>query len=543
MTEIFLTVDNVSKEFSGIFTIKNISIEIKENDTFGFLGRCSSGKSVLMQCIRGVEGYEPTYGSIIYDVSYCPNCYWVDRPSMAGESCPRCSTKLDFIELDYWNGIKNQDRVALGLFDRISLMPQRGFALYSYVSAKENLIKALESIGYPKDKMNERISELVSGFRLDGCLESMGRDLSGGEKQRIICATSLIKKPLLFLADEPTGTLDFLTASSVHETMKKFIMKEGITFILTSHWPEAVKMLTNNAALINNGEITKIGRSDEIYSIFMENIKPIKFERYKGGSPVIVCKNLKKWYRGLVGGKMNYVKAVDGVSFDVKENEILGIVGLSGAGKTSIAHMIAGISDITEGMIKVRIGDDWVDMSIPGPAGRGRATPFMDILHQEYSLHEGEIVLQNLISRIKKDISDEEKTKKAYDVLRMVNFKDEEIDYLLYRYPNELGEGERHKICIACALIKDPIIVILDEPTGTADPITRIEIAKSIRNARNSLKQTYLIISHDVDFIKIVCDRAVYLKNGKIIEIGDPDEIFDKMINIESKGGLKCGEV
>ncbi|BDC35346.1 ABC-type glutathione transport system [Candidatus Methanoliparum sp. LAM-1] len=530
-----MKVDNVSKEFSGIFVIKDVSLELKENDTFGFLGRCSSGKSVLMQCIKGVEGYEPTYGSIIYDVSYCPNCYWVDRPSMAGEPCPRCSTKLDFIELDYWDKLKEQDRVALSLFDRVSLMPQRGFTLYSYVSAKENLIKALESIGYPRDKMDERIFELISGFKLGSCLESIGRDLSGGEKQRIICATSLLKKPLLFLADEPTGTLDFVTAFSVHETMKKFIKREEITFIVTSHWPEAVKMLTDNAALVDDGKITKIGTSDEIYSIFMESIKPIKFERYKGGPPTIICKNLKKWYRGLIEGKMRYIKAVDDVSFDVRKDEILGIVGLSGAGKTSIAHMIIGISNITDGTIKIRIGDDWVDMSVPGPAGRGRVTPFMDILHQEYSLHEGEIVLENLISRIKKEISDEEKTKKAYNVLKMVNFNEEDIDYLLYKYPSELGEGERHKICIACALIKDPMIVILDEPTGTADPITRIDIAKSIRNARNSLKQTYLIISHDIDFIKTVCDRAIYLKNGKIFKTGDPDEVCDLMVDIESK--------
>jgi len=526
-----LTVKGLTKEFiRGISILNDISFSVKEGESFGFLGKSGSGKSVLMQIIKGVEGYEPTYGSIIYDISYCPSCYWVDRPSMAGESCPRCSTKLDYIELDYWDGIKRQDRVALGLFDRVSLMPQRGFALYSEISALENVMKTLEAIGYPSEKRKARAIELLNQVRMGHRVNHIARNLSGGEKQRVIFALSLAKAPILFLADEPTGTLDPITSEMIHNVIKDSISKSNISFILTSHWPETVKILSNQAALLEYGNISLMGDPDEVYNTFLGQIEKMEIERKEGGEPIIQVEDVKKHYytfdRGLT-------KAVDGVSINIKDGEILGLVGLSGSGKTSLADMIMGIKPVTSGSIKVRINNEWVDMKIPGPEGRGTATRYMDILHQEYSLHEGEIVLENLVGGVRKDISEEEKLEIAYDVMRSVNFTDDDIDKILYMYPGELSEGERHRVSIAMSLAKQPKIVLLDEPTGTADPITRMEIAKGIKNARDQLGQTYMIISHDIDFIKIVTDRAMYMREGKIVDVGDPDYIVDLMIKTE----------
>ena len=84
-------------------------------------------------------------------------------------------------------------------------------------------------------------------------------------------------------------------------------------------------------------------------------------------------------------------------------------------------------------------------------------------------------------------------------------------------------------------LIKEPKIVLLDEPTGTADPLTRMEIVRSIKNARENLNQSYLIISHDIDFIKAVCDRTALMASGKLIALGDPDSVINKFKEIESK--------
>ena len=531
MVEYFLEVKNLTKEFiSGLPVIRNISFKIGEAGTFGLLGKSGHGKSVIMQSIRGIPEYEPTDGQVMYRLSYCPNCYWVDYPSKRDERCPKCSTKMLFKEIDYWEELKKRTRLALALHDRISIMPQRGFSLYSEFPAVENIRRTLISIGYPADKIDKRAVELISSVRLDHRLLHLGRDLSGGEKQRVIFSMCLARDPLLFLADEPTGTLDPITSEVVHEVIKRAVEKDRITLLITSHWPEAIRVLSDEAALLENGELTKVGRSDDVYKAFMEKVEEVPLERYKGTNPIVKCEDVKKWYytfdRGLV-------KAVDGIDLEIFEGEIFGIVGLSGSGKTTLAHMIVGIKPVTVGRILTRIMEEWVDMGIPGPDERGRATSKLDILHQEYTLHAGEIVLENLVGAVGEPLPEEVKTQRAYEVLRGVNFTDSEIDYLLYKLPDQISEGERHRVCIARSLMKKPKLVVLDEPTGTADPITRVEIAKSIRSARDSLGQTYLIISHDIDFIKIVCDRAAYMRHGKIEAIGDPAEVMDLMVRTE----------
>jgi len=538
MPEDFLIVRDLTKEFTpGLPVVKNISLTIKEAKTFGLLGKSGQGKSTIMQAIRGIPEYEPTSGEIIFRLAYCPNCHWVEYPSKAGEPCPKCSTRMEFREVNYWEELHKQSRIGKSLHDRIAIMPQRGFSLYSEFPAVENIRRILLSIGYPEGEVDIRAVELLSSVRLQHRLLHLGRDLSGGEKQRVIFAMCLARNPLLFLADEPTGTLDPITSVVVSDVIREAVERDKISLLLTSHWPEAIKMLTEEAILLENGEMVMKGNSEDIYKAFMEKVEKLEVQRFKGTHPIVKCEEVRKWYytfdRGLV-------RAVDGVDLEIHEGEVFGIMGLSGSGKTTLAHMIIGLKPVTQGKISVRIGEEWIDMGIPGPDERGRATLYMDILHQEYTLHAGRIILENLTGVVTEPLPEEVKTQRAYEVLRAVNFTDPEIDYLLYKLPDQLSEGERHRVCIARSLMKKPKLVLLDEPTGTADPITRVEIAKSIRSARDALNQTYLIISHDIDFMKLACDRAVYMRHGKIQAVGDPDEMIDLMVRTE-RAAMKEG--
>jgi methyl coenzyme M reductase system subunit A2 len=102
------------------------------------------------------------------------------------------------------------------------------------------------------------------------------------------------------------------------------------------------------------------------------------------------------------------------------------------------------------------------------------------------------------------------------------------VEKTLYAYPDSLSVGECQRIAFAQVLIKEPRIIVLDEPTGTMDPITKVIIARSVLKARDELDETFVVVSHDMDFILNCCDRAAFMKNGKIVNIGSPDKIINE---------------
>ena len=116
-------------------------------------------------------------------------------------------------------------------------------------------------------------------------------------------------------------------------------------------------------------------------------------------------------------------------------------------------------------------------------------------------------------------------THKAVISLKMAGFIPDDIDSVLHRYPAELSQGERHRVALAQVLIREPRIVVLDEPTGTMDPITKIDVRHSILTARNEMDETFIIVSHDMDFVRDICDRVALMQGGKIVQIGLPSDI------------------
>jgi methyl coenzyme M reductase system subunit A2 len=174
-------------------------------------------------------------------------------------------------------------------------------------------------------------------------------------------------------------------------------------------------------------------------------------------------------------------------------------------------------------------------MNILGSNGRGRATKYIGVLHQEYTLYQSRTVIDNLTESIGLALPSELAERKAIHTLTTVGFTEDQSEAVLNKMPDELSEGERHRIAIAQVLIKEPRIVILDEPTGTMDPITKIEVTKSILNAREELGETFVIVSHDMDFVKNICDRALLMRNGRAIFVGLPDEVLAKITEEEQK--------
>ncbi len=527
----FIKLENVTKTFDGVEVLKNLNITIEEGAVLGVLGRSGCGKSVLLNMLRGMKDYRPTEGRIIYNLAVCPNCLRVEPPSMAGKVCV-CGVNFESQKVDFWN---TDRKLFAAIKRRISIMLQRTFALYEDDTVIDNVIKSIT--GHNEEESTYMAIDLIDMAQMTHRITHIARDLSGGEKQRVVLARQIAKEPMLFLADEPTGTLDPQTAELIHQALIEGVKNRGTTMVITSHWPEVMRQISDYVIWLEKGEIVEEGNPEEVVKSFLDQVPlPEKKEEFKTGGPIIKMEEVKKHYYSIERG---VIKAVDGISLTVDEGEIYGVVGLSGAGKTTLSRILYGLTDPSSGKIEVKLGDDWIDMTEKGIFGRGRVKPYLGILHQEYSLYPHRNVLGNLTEAISLELPAEFAKMKALYVLHAVGFDEKYAEKIISKYPDELSGGERHRVALAQVLIKEPRIVILDEPTGTMDPITRVQVTDSIHKARDELNQTFLIISHDMDFVLDVCDRASLMRGGKILKTGLPADIVEDLTPSEKERMLK----
>ncbi len=533
---LFIEIKNLRVGFDGVDVLKDINIDIKEGEILGILGKSSAGKSILMHVMRGVEAFDDISGSVIYHLSRCSKCGLIDLPSKVGTACPRCKSNLESIEVDFVK-LPIHDPLRRDITRRIAIMLQRTFALYGDERVIVNVMNALQEIDEMGPNAIHRAADLLDQVNLSNRMMHIARELSGGEKQRVVLARQLVKNPILLLADEPTGTLDPKTADLVHESILNATKKFNMSLVITSHWPKVIEELSHRAIWLDEGKIVMQGDPSEVASAFMKEVGTIgEQEEVKIGETIIRARNLQMTYFSLDRG---IVRAVNDISFDINEGEIFGIIGVSGAGKTTTSKIVSGLLKPTSGSIDVRIGDEWIDLTQLGPDKKGRATKYIGVLHQEYSLYPHRNVIDNLTESIGLDLPFELGERKAIQTLTTAGFAEKKAKEILNKMPDELSEGEMHRVAMAQVLIKEPRILVFDEPTGTMDPVTKIEVSKSILHARRELGETFVIVSHDMDFVSEVCDRAALMRLGKIVDIGDTDAVLSKLSSKEREEALE----
>jgi len=517
-------VKGISKSFDGGNAIEDVSFDLYPGEILGVIGKSGSGKSVLIHAMRGSLDYKPNEGQIIYNFGFCKKCNIFVSPDKVGQECTQCGGKFELISKDFLELGSSELKVVKSL---ISIMLQRTFALYGELTVYENVLKELKNINYPENDRIKRVNELLKMVKMEHRMLHIAKDLSGGEKQRIVLARQLAMEPLVLLADEPTGTLDPKTSHIVLQVLKDISVKTEMPIVITSHNPRVVAEIADKVIWMEDGKVKEIGEPSELVNKFLEEMPELIDEAFVcKEEPKVIVKDVKKYFYSIMRG---LVKAVDGVSFEINENEIFGLLGTSGAGKTTLSRMIGGVTEPTEGEINVRVGDEWIDMTKPGFLERGRAKQDIGLLHQEYSLYPSRTVFENLTDAIGMTLPKELAKIKAIQVLTSIGFPEDKAKVILEKHPNELSVGERHRIALSQVLIREPSLVILDEPSGTMDPITRTKVAMAIKEARKNLDETFIIVTHNMDFACEVCDKVSLMENGKVVCSGTAREITTNM--------------
>lgn len=218
------------------------------------------------------------------------------------------------------------------------------------------------------------------------------------------------------------------------------------------------------------------------------------------------------------------LKAVNDVSLTIEEQDTYGIVGFSGAGKSTLVRTINLLQRPTKGEVLID-GENILDLSNKELRERRKK---IGMIFQHFNLLNNLTVLDNVIFPIKKDksLTKEEKKDKALDLLETVGIRDKAASY-----PSELSGGQQQRCAIARALASNPEILLCDEATSALDPKTTKQILKLLKELNNKLRLTIVIITHQMEVVKDLCNKCAVMQDGKVVERGSTLDIFSKPQN------------
>ena len=405
--------------------------------------------------------------------------------------------------------------------------------------------------------------------------------ISGGQKQRVMIAMAMSCQPSVLIADEPTTALDVTVQKTILELMQKLQKEHDMGILFITHDLGVIAELADKVVVMYKGNIVEQGNVWDIFtnpqhpytkgllacrppldkrytflptvSDFMQvddsgniidnNISVEEFtkdlaipdsdrkakqEKLFAQEPILKIQNLKTYFpirNGFFGGITGHVKAVDDITFDVYPGETLGLVGESGCGKTTCGRTILRLEEPTEGQMIYK-GQDIAKMN--AEELRAFRKEVQIIFQDPYSSLNPRMTIGNAIMEPMQVHgileNDEQRKKRVEELLARVSLDPSHF----YRYPHEFSGGQRQRIGIARALAVNPKFIICDESVSALDVSVQAQVLNLLNELKEEFGLTYIFISHDLSVVKYMSDRMVVMQAGKIEEMGDADQIYNK---------------
>ena len=531
-----LNVDYITDK-NPINAVRDVTFEIFSGEIFGLVGESGSGKSTVVQAMMRI------------------------LPP------PAIISKGEVI-------INNEDILASSSLDvvgmrwkKISIVMQSALnALNPVLSIREQIHDVLKThknlIGLDAD---ERAKELLSLVEIDhDRLDSFPHQLSGGMKQRIVIAIALAIMPPIIIMDEPTTALDVIVEREIIAKIIDLRKKLGFTILFITHDLNLLLEFADRLAIMKNGEIVELDKVENINAggkhpytkKLIGSIPSTSGKRQKGllskpkslnlsKNPILEVRNLKKVFQSPGFFNKNKLIAVNDVSFKIHKGEIVGLVGESGSGKSTVAKLVTRLIRPSGGSIYLDGENKKVTESrnVPLQYRKDVQMVFQDPFGSLNSIHTVYHHLSRPLYRHR--LKDEVKMLPyIIDLLEKVGLSPGEK--FAEKFPHEMSGGERQRVAIARALSLEPKIVVADEPTSMLDVSIRMEVLEIFAKMRIENNLTVLFITHDLASARYLADRIIVLKNGKIIEennsenlIQNPKEDYTKqLVNAASPGWL-----
>ncbi len=502
-------VQNLSVAFGAKRVVDGVSFNLERGETLALVGESGSGKSLtalsLLQLLPA-GGTNPT-GRVT-----------LDGQEIIGADPPT----LHRVRGDLAGIIFQEPMTSLNPLHRIGLQIAEAITLHHRLPADQirtRVIRALTQAGFADAESR---------------LEAFPHQFSGGQRQRVMIAMALANDPALLIADEPTTALDVTIQAQILRLLAGLKQERGLALLLITHDLALVRRFADRVAVMKDGKIVETGPVTEVFAAPTHPYTRMLLASVPKGAPVpvpanaqtvLTADNVKVHFpirRGILRRIVGNVKAVDGVSFTVREGETVGLVGESGSGKTTLAlatlqleHAVGRVAYLGQDLSTLRNGamralrarmqivfqDPYSSLSPRLPVG--------DIIAEGLTIHEPSLTRADRMERVRV-------------VLEEVGLAPDSTD----RYPHEFSGGQRQRIAVARAMILKPRFVVLDEPTSALDMSVQAQIVDLLRDLQARHGLAYLFISHDLKVVKALAHRVIVLRGGRVVEEGDAATIF-----------------
>jgi microcin C transport system ATP-binding protein len=365
-------------------------------------------------------------------------------------------------------------------------------------------------------------------------LTAYPHQLSGGQRQRVMIAMALANEPDLLIADEPTTALDVTVQAQILLLLKEIQTRMGMAILFITHDLGIVRKIADRVCIMKQGKIVEHGAVAQVFrapqhpytcELLAAEPKGRAPSLNPGGPVVIKTDDLKVWFpikRGVLRRTVGHIKAVDGVSIEVRKGETLGIVGESGSGKTTLGLAILRLIS-SQGPV-VFLGEPIHDLGFKKmrPHRRDMQIVFQDpygSLSPRMSIAD---VIEEGLWVHQPNLTAAEREQKVVRALTDVGLD----PATRFRYPHEFSGGQRQRIAVARAIVLEPTFVVLDEPTSALDMLIQAQIVDLLRDLQKRRELTYVFISHDLKVVGALACRVMVMRNGKVVEEGPAGEVF-----------------
>ncbi|MBE1592280.1 dipeptide ABC transporter ATP-binding protein [Nonomuraea angiospora] len=496
-------VDDLRVAFGATPVVHGVSFEIAAGECLALVGESGSGKSVTARTLVGLTGggARVAAGELTFD----------------GQDLTRLRERG-------WRRLRG-GRIGFVLQDAlVSLDPLRKVGKeieevltthtgLSGARRRARVVELLTAVGVPEP-------ELRAG--------QLPYELSGGLRQRALIAAALAADPELVIADEPTTALDVTIQAQVLDLLAG-IKAEGRSLLVISHDLAVVARLADRVAVMKDGVIVEQGPTGEVltrpaHEYTRRLLRAIPAEHTKGtrlsstapagprpapGEVVVRADSVGKSFGGRV--------AVQGVSFELRAGETLGIVGESGSGKTTTARIALGLTRPDTGTVEVH-GRPWTGHD-PG-LRRDVQVVYQDTLASFDPRYTVAKVLAEALAVA--GVPRERRRARSVELLELVGLGEEH----LARRPLKLSGGQRQRVAIARALAPSPSVIVCDEPVSALDVSVQAQVLDLLEDVQRETGVAYLFISHDLGVVHHLCDRVLVMKDGSVVEEGPVGTVF-----------------